>query len=144
MNDKLEKVASKAETTEQPKIDDKEQLIKTLLAATDLQCTPAPKKEENSDLAKLVTILTDITNKNGGSGGGNKRKENTDFYDPHPRWKFYCSTHGVNPSHDDKDCKRRGSNSKEGATFEDKKGGSKKNLHKWHAAKKGDRVDYNS
>ena len=125
-------------------------VLTKLLAAVETQCKPAPApKKEESELSQLVTLLSDIAKKKNNNGGGGNRGGNRGgggqrpkFNKPNPRYKYYCSTHGVNPSHHSNKCTNPGAHHNKEATYEDRKGGSKLNLHKWHAATTGDRVDY--
>ena len=152
LTDKVDEISNnKSETTTTQPTEKKDDILAKLLAAVETQCKPAPApKKEESEMSKLVTLLSDIVKKNNNNGGGSGNRggngsgggKRAEFYKPKPRYKHYCSTHGVNPSHGSSGCTRRGPNHKEDATFEDRKGGSKTNLHKWHAATAGDRVDY--
>ena len=45
---------------------------------------------------------------------------------------FYCSSHGVNPSHSNEQCTNKKGCHVPGATLQDRKGGSTENLEKLH------------
>ncbi len=152
LTDKVDEISNiKSETTTTQPTEKNDDILVKLLAAVETQCKPAPApKKEESKMSKLVTLLSDIAkknNNNGGSGGnrggnGSGGGRRPKVHRQNPRYKCYCSTHGVNPSHHSDKCTNPGKHHNKEATYEDRKGGSKLNLHKWHAATAGDRVDY--
>ena len=122
-----------------------EDLVKRVMAATENKCVVAPPpKKELTEIEKLTAMVADMQTKLSKSGGSGERTKRAEFYDPVPGWKFYCSTHGVNSTHENGQCKKPGKYHKEGATFADKKGGCKRNMKKWEHATKGERIDYSN
>lgn len=77
--------------------------IQTILATiTNFNRPPPPPPKPQTNIKKILVFLT--TNTNG--GGGNNGDHNNNVCNPpkvgmpNPQYKFYCWSHGVNPTHD--------------------------------------------
>ena len=123
-----------APTKEKESSNDDKLLEKILAALENKQ--EAPKKETKLEqLEKQIKALKQANNNNGG-GNSNKGKGKGGPPERKPvkKMKCYCSTHGVNPTHENDNCNNKQSWHKDGATFENKKGGNTHRANLWHDA----------
>ena len=95
-----------------------------------------PKQDMTNKTEKLikehlkgVTGIKDVTNK---QTNKEERKLQLPKQKLLTKFKFYCSLCGVNCTHNSNKCEFPKSWHNNAATFENRMGGSKKNLHLWH------------
>ena len=132
LNNKVNAVASAVQSIEsKPKASNDQNDWITKLLANNNQCLVAP----SSKVAELEKKLADVTNKlnnnnNGNNNNGNNNNEVPDGY-VLVKWIHYCSSCGVNTTHDNDNCTRKQSWHKAGATYENQMGGNTQNMRMW-------------
>ena len=116
--------------TKESRNDDK--ILEKILAAL-VNKKQKPKNEKETKLEQLEKQIKALKQ---GNNGGNKGKSRGGPPEQKPvkKMKCYCSTHGVNPTHVNDLCKIKQSWHKDGATFENKKGGNTHRANLWHDA----------
>ena len=119
-------------------------MLKLLLSEKENKCMSATKPESEvagleKQLADITTKLSNLTNSNNRAGttknsGGRRGK----FVKKEVTYNKYCSLCGVNYDHENDKCppNKRQSWHKDGATWEDKKGGNTSKDHLWGKTRK--------
>ena len=78
--------------------------LQTILAAiTNIQSQSAPAAKPKTDMEKILALLTTNAGNNGGRNNDTTRKPPR-IGKPNLRYKFYCWSHGINPSHNSCGC----------------------------------------
>ena len=113
-------------------------LLEKILAALVENKQEVPKKETKLEqLEKQIKALKQASSNSGGNSNKGKAKGGPPERKPVKKMKCYCSTHGVNPTHENDNCNAKQSWHEDGATFENKKGGNTQRAHLWHEGKEG-------
>ena len=129
-------------------------MIRKALAAVINNPTVPTKTAEEIKIEQLTKLLEKFKKEKtngggGGSGGGRdgkrlKKKDRPLLCDPDPSFNQYCSICGVNDNHGNDECALKHVKYwRSGATYGNRCGCSKNNLHKWHLSVKGQPVNYN-
>ena len=112
---------------------DNDKILEKILAAL-VDKKQEPKSEKETKLEQLEKQIKALKQGNNGGGNSKKGKVGPQERKPVKKMKCYCSTHGVNPTHENDNCNTKQSWHKDGATFENKKGGNTYRANLWHDA----------
>ena len=134
-------------TTEPPKQEESVAAMLKQLLSDKNQCMAVPKPDDavtslQKQLTDITSKLANITNSNSRAGtntnGGDKGGRGGKYVKKEVTFNMFCSSCGVNYDHENDNCPpaKRQSWHKNGANWNDKKGGNTSKDHMWGKTRK--------